>query len=235
MKRNLCFLSLICTAVILLSGCFLYDHAVGDNISPFIDPLSNGSDGFLPDSHADKVIILDILPEPLLVIEQGEEEEDDGIIILDENRIRQMKPPIIEVSENKQINYYYEGDTFTFQIPFLWRTTMVVDVITEQEEPYNIVYYVFYYVPGDQHFEPPYMAEVMTLRVAPYGYYLKHGHGTNGYSANGSVNALDEYVYTYYAPGEDQKLSSDFPKLEDYGTIIKVLTNNWNFKVIKGN
>ena len=235
MKRILCLLSALFLITSFLSGCFLYDSTVGDNISPFIDPLNTEGDTFLPDSNAEKKIVLDI-EDPVTIEEKDDEEdEDNGIITLSENSIRQTKPPIVEVNEDGQLNYYYEGDTFTFQIPFLWRTTMEVDILWETDENYEITYYTFYFVPGDQPYNSPYKAQVMSLRVVPYAYYQRHGHGDNGYAATGTVNASDGFVYTYYTPPDDQKLSSDFPKLEDYGTIIKVLTNNWNFKHIKAN
>jgi len=215
-----------------LSSCFLYDKAVGNNISPFIDPLNNDNDSFLPDSHAEKVIVLDIDDDhEVMITPDIVEDEDDGIIVLDENSIRQTKPPIIEINEDGKLNYYYEGETFLIQIPFLWRTTMEVDILFETDADDTITYYTFYYLPANQPFDPPERAQVITLRVVPYFYYLKYGHGKDGYAATGSVSSTDKFVYTYYAPDENQKLSSDFPNLEDYSTIIKVLTNNWNFKL----
>jgi len=228
MNRRLSILPVIFILITLLSGCFLYDNTVGNNISPFIDPLNGGGEGFIPEANAEKIIPLDVEDE-VIVIEE-EEEEDDGIIILGENSIRQTKPPIIEVNENSQLNYYYDGDSFLFQIPFLWRTTMEVDIVYEEEDDFEVTYYSFYYVPSDQIYSPPERAQVMTLRVAPYSFYLRHGHGTNGYAANGMVNAADGIAYTYYAPDESQKLSSDFINLDDFNTIIKVLTSNWNFQ-----
>lgn len=231
MKKNLSIFLMICTIFSLLSGCFLYDKDVGNNISPFIDPLNNDGGSFIPETNAEKVIVMGIDDDTPTVAED-EEEEGDGIVILSDNSIRQTKPPIVEIDEENHLHYYYEGEGFRFQIPFLWRNTMEVDILTEIDEETEVKYYTFYYVPSNQFFNPPYRAQVMTLRVAPQSYFQKHGHGTNGYSATGTVSSLDGTVYTYYAPDESQKLSSDFPNIEDYSTIIKVLTNSWNFKHI---
>ncbi|MCL1829932.1 MAG: hypothetical protein FWG21_00710 [Oscillospiraceae bacterium] len=230
MKRNLICLLIITVFLSLFSGCFLYDNAVGNNISPFIDPMNNDSDIFLPDANADKVILLEV-EEPAPPPEETDEDEDDGIVVLSENSIRQTKPPIIEINDAGQLIYFYEGDGFIFQIPFLWRTTMEVDIIWETDDEQEIVYYVFYYVPGNQTITPVERAEVITVRKVSYYYYTRHGHGQGGFSATGTVESSSLPVYTFYAPDESQKLSSDFPNLEDYGIIIKVLTTNWNFKI----
>lgn len=211
----------------------MYDKVVGNNISPFVDPLNNENENFIPDSHAEKVITLDVEDtEKPQETNEDEEDEDDGIVVLSENSIRLTKPPIIDVDEDGQLNYYYEGDTFIFQIPFLWRTTMEVDILYDTDGNEEVTYYSYYFVPQNQSTTPVERALVMTLRVSSYYYYLKYGHGKDGYVANGSVNQKDGYVYTYYAPDESQKLPNDFPNIEDYSTIIKVLTNNWNFKHI---
>ena len=230
MKRKILLLLLIYISFSLLSGCFLYDSSVGNNIGPFIDPMNNNSEDFLPDTNAEKVLVLDIEDEDEVVPE--EPDEDDGIYIIDENTVRQTKPNIVEVNEDGQMNYYYRGDTFTFQIPFLWRTTMEVDIVTETDEDTDIVFYTFYYVPEDQPSGNIQRAQVMSIRVVPYSYYQRNGHGSNGYVATERVNSADGLVYTYYAPTDDQKLSGNFPKLDDYSTIIKVLTSNWNFQHI---
>ena len=218
--------------LLLLPGCFLYDYSVGNNIDPFIDPLINSGEGFIPESNAVKVISLDVETPPEELIEETPE-EDDGIIVIDENHIYLKKPPIEEVVEDNQINYYYEGDTFRFQVSFLWRKTMEVDILTEVDGDYDITYYTFYFVPEGQPISIPQKAEVMSLRIVPYKYYQLHGHGENGVPATEKVTASDGYVYTYLSPSEEVKLDEEFPDIDGYSSILRFLTTNWNFKHVE--
>ena len=211
----------------LLTGCFLYDESVGDNIGPFVDPINNPAGEFLPREHAQKVVDLNIAEES----EEPEEPDDDGIEVIDDNHVRLTNPSIIEVSESGTVAFYFDGGKFMFQVPFLWRKTMVVDVIHETEDEHTLTNYIFYYVPENQSVDPPIEAKVMALRVAGRDYYRKYGHGPDGVSATEGQDS-GEWVFTYMKPSEEQQLPADFPDFEGYLNILKVLINNWDFRLV---
>ena len=230
-KRIISYIFTLLIPLILLAGCFLYDEQVGDNIGSFIDPINNPNGDFLPEQNANKTYELLPLENEPDIPEDDEEDDDDGIVIIDENHVRLTKPPVIETSENNMTVYYYEGDSFRFTVPFIWRNTMIVDVVTETDEDgYEISYYIFYYVPEDQMFYPPQQAKVMDIRVVPYDYFLRHGHGSDGVAATEEVKKSDGYVYTLLLPSEDYQLSTDFPDINGYINIQMVLSANWNFQ-----
>ncbi|MCL2539279.1 MAG: hypothetical protein FWE66_02970 [Oscillospiraceae bacterium] len=229
-RLALVFLVLFAASLSLLSGCSLYDPSVGDNIGPFVDPANNPLGDFLPSENAQKTIDLSISVPPE-EDEKIDEDDGDGIEIIDENHTRLNKPPIVEVNEDGAVAYFFDGGKFMFQVPFLWRKTMVVDVVTGSDEDYEVSDYIFYYVPENQSSEPPREAKVMALSVAERDYFLKYGHGPDGISATEGKDS-GEWVFTYMKPSEEQQLPADFPDIDGYLNIIKVLVNNWDFRVV---
>ena len=228
MKKRAYALPFIVICLSLLSGCFLYDEAVGDNIGPYIDPANIPAEDFLPGENAQKVLDLTISEEAA----EPEEPEDEVIEIVNENHIRLLKPPVTEQNEQGATTYYYDGGSFIFQVPFLWRKTMIVDIITEYEEEDEIVYYIFYYVPEEQRYDPPRQARVMTIRAVSREYFNAHGHGADGISATEGFDS-GSLVFSYLKPTEEQQLPADFPDIEGYLNIQKVLSANWDFRSVE--
>ena len=228
-KRRKWFVALPLAVVMMLSGCFLYDESVGDNIGQFVDPANIAGDVFLPESNAEKK------PDDIPLNSAANDPEDDyGIIVISENHTRYTNPAVIEVSRENGLAYYYEGDHFRVWIPFLWRKTMVVDVIVETDEHDNeLRYYNFYYVPEGQYANPPKEAAVMTIRVVTQEYFSLNGHGQDGISAlNDGFDEDGFFYYTFLMPSEEQQLPSDFPDADGYVNIQKVLSANWDFQPV---
>ncbi len=226
-------------AAIVMSGCFLYDESVGDNIGPFVDPLNNPSENFLPDGNAKKAVEI-----PLEETKVEGNAADDGIVVIDDNHIRLTSPTIVEAvketgEEGKQNVpvYYFERDGFRFEVPFLWRKTMVVDVIKEVDDGHDLTYYVFSYVPADQSVTPPMEAKVMTIRISPYDHYTDYRHSNSTKEEEGvspiknAPKRDDGNVYTLLKPTEGI-LPDDFPDVDGYLSILKVLGENLGFQRI---
>ena len=207
LKKIALFLLSVLAAALLFSGCsVLYDESIGSNIGPYVDPENNLTGDFLPDETSEKIRPPQTEPE-ISVLGDGEDDIGDDPIA-DIGDIERIVEPPIE-------GEYYIGDGFSFYVPFLWRESMVVEIIREVEDELEITKYTFYFVAKDGA-----EAKVITMHVMPYEHYNR----TGGDGGSPLISASrDKPVYILMPP---EALPDGFSELDNYLDILSIVSDS---------
>ncbi len=213
--KKILIISCAAAAAVLLSGCSLYNTEVGNDISRFVKPSSSSVYDSIPSDE--EIAALDNYVES---VEAGLDGSGDEQTLSEQDALMAtagveegtftLEDPDLDEEGNLICN------GFKFYVPQLWRSRMLVEVITEDLHGYMCTTYNFYYIQKDNGSQ----ALEMAIMVVPKGYYQSYGVTTGTRIVSDSGRGLE-----YFLINSKDALPDDFTDISGYSEVYSNLAN----------